>query len=206
MNSIRRTFCTTREAAELLGISLRTAQLWAESGLLEAWKTEGGHRRINRESVQRLLASPALHADQHGAKQTTGAITADSPFKILIVEDKEDLQKLYEFNLRLWPLKPRVTVAENGFQALIKLGVEKPDLLIADLFMPDFDGFSMLKAIRGVHEFDDLAIVVVTGLSADDVSARGGVPAGIPVFPKPIPFGELQRFAGELASKKRLSP
>ena len=49
-------FCTTREAAELLNVSLRTAQLWVEKGLLEAWKTSGGHRRISRQSIESLLA------------------------------------------------------------------------------------------------------------------------------------------------------
>ena len=47
---------STREAAQLLGISLRTAQLWVESGVLRAWKTAGGHRRILRASVEAVLA------------------------------------------------------------------------------------------------------------------------------------------------------
>ena len=59
---IQKSFCTTREAAEILGISLRTAQLWVESGQLEAWKTEGGHRRIARVSIERLLANPPVPA------------------------------------------------------------------------------------------------------------------------------------------------
>mgnify|MGYP000630290012 CR=1 FL=1 len=44
-------FLTTREAAQVLGVSLRTTQLWVENGQLDAWKTEGGHRRISRASV-----------------------------------------------------------------------------------------------------------------------------------------------------------
>ena len=46
--------CTTRQAAEALGVALRTAQLWTESGRLRAWKTEGGHRRILVASVKEL--------------------------------------------------------------------------------------------------------------------------------------------------------
>ena len=39
---------STREAAEQLGVALRTVQLWVEAGVLPAWKTAGGHRRISR--------------------------------------------------------------------------------------------------------------------------------------------------------------
>ena len=52
--------CSTRDAARLLGISVRTAQLWVEEGRLRAWKTPGGHRRILVESVDRLLDEQRL--------------------------------------------------------------------------------------------------------------------------------------------------
>lgn len=45
-SAIKKSFCTTREAAGLLGVSVGTVQLWVESGLLQAWKTSGGHRRV----------------------------------------------------------------------------------------------------------------------------------------------------------------
>lgn len=46
---------TTANAAELLGVSVRTAQLWVESGQLPSWKTPGGHRRIPRQAVLDLI-------------------------------------------------------------------------------------------------------------------------------------------------------
>jgi excisionase family DNA binding protein len=46
---------TTRDAADLLGISVSTAQKWIESGALESWKTPGGHRRMRRSAVVALL-------------------------------------------------------------------------------------------------------------------------------------------------------
>ena len=49
---------TTAKAAELLGVSTRTAQLWVESGQLPSWKTPGGHRRIPRQAVLDLIENP----------------------------------------------------------------------------------------------------------------------------------------------------
>ena len=45
---------TTREAALLLGVSLRSIQLWAEAGTLQAGRTPGGRRRIRTSDVHVL--------------------------------------------------------------------------------------------------------------------------------------------------------
>ncbi len=37
-----REFCSTTEAAQMLGVSLGTVQQMVENGLLDAWKTAGG--------------------------------------------------------------------------------------------------------------------------------------------------------------------
>ena len=50
---------TTREAAALLGIAVSTAQQWIENGLLPAWKTPGGHRRVRLSAVSALLRERA---------------------------------------------------------------------------------------------------------------------------------------------------
>jgi len=50
---------TTREAASLLGIAVSTAQQWIENGLLPAWKTPGGHRRVRLSAVHALLRERA---------------------------------------------------------------------------------------------------------------------------------------------------
>ena len=50
---------TTREAARLLGIAVSTAQQWTENGVLPAWKTPGGHRRVRLSAVGALLRERA---------------------------------------------------------------------------------------------------------------------------------------------------
>lgn len=55
---------TTAQAAEALGVSLRTIQLWCESGKLNAKRTPGGHRRIP-------VAAVAAIRHSMGASSTT---------------------------------------------------------------------------------------------------------------------------------------
>lgn len=207
---VQKTFCTTREAAELLGISLRTAQLWVESGLLEAWKTNGGHRRIDRQSVERLIAKPTEQERQSVTLQAptpTPRIVPSlpaQPLNVLVVEDEPALRRIYELTLARWPLRPNVESAADGYEALLRIGHLKPDLLITDLRMPGMDGFRMLRTIRSMQELSAMNIVVVTGLHPEEITDLGGLPEGIPVLPKPIPFPQLLQIAEAIAAKRHL--
>lgn len=87
---IPKTFCTTREATELLGVSLRTAPTRAERGWLKARKTGGGHRRITRQVIERLLANPAVRAVPAIQKQFADDLwptAALAPFSFLVADE-----------------------------------------------------------------------------------------------------------------------
>jgi Iap family predicted aminopeptidase len=51
-------------------------------------------------------------------------------------------------------------------------------------------------------ELDSMAIVVVTGLDAEDIADHGGLPSGIPVLPKPVPFSRLREIADRVAAER----
>lgn len=203
--NIPKTFVTTKEAASLLGVALRTVQIWADSGLLSYWKTTGGHRRIPLESVERLLDSRGsperLFLTEVGSSKPAAGSGQNEPLRILVVEDEPTLLRLYRLQLAKWPLQPEITTAQNGFEALVRMGRTQPDLLIADLVMPEMDGFQMLQTLYSMPDLDAMEMVVVTGLNADDIAKRGGLPEGISVLSKPIPFPELERIAESLAVK-----
>ncbi|MEL7312983.1 MAG: excisionase family DNA-binding protein, partial [Pseudomonadota bacterium] len=110
----------TRRAAEVLGVSVRTVQLWVENGTLSAWKTPGNHRRILKSSVDRVLAE----------RTSTVQVEVQEPRDILVVEDELAMQAYYEAMLEL--LRPDVAVrfASNGFDALVEFGRSEPALML----------------------------------------------------------------------------
>lgn len=88
---------STREASEILGVSLRTVQLWVDSGVLEAWKTAGGHRRVSRASVEALLRGGATR----GYETETGAASMPPPMLAYQpIFDKENRPFGYELLYR----------------------------------------------------------------------------------------------------------
>jgi excisionase family DNA binding protein len=197
MNQPTTIYCTTREAAEMLGVSLRTVQLWAESGLIEAWKTEGGHRRISRASVQRLL--------QGGNYPLPKLAVPEQRFerlKVLVVEDDSVLLKLYKTVIASWNLPIDLITAGNGVEGLIRVGRDTPDLMITDLSMPGMDGFELIRSLATSSFREGMEIVAVTGLDAAEVVARGGLPEGVRQFPKPVPFAELRAIVAGMLERR----
>lgn len=73
---------TSREAAKILGVSITTAQMWMESGMLASWKTPGGHRRTRLSSVMTLIGHqevPSAHEEigQPGPAGTFGQTSVE---------------------------------------------------------------------------------------------------------------------------------
>jgi excisionase family DNA binding protein len=182
---------STREAAERLGVALRTVQLWVESGVLPAWKTAGGHRRISRTAVERLIEERrnALAGDERSEPVDPNAL-----FKVMVVEDEPQLLQLLIMVIKGWELPLEVSGARDGFDALLQMGRSCPDLLITDLNMPGMDGFKMIASLRAQGAaFGAMDIVVVTALTEAEIAQRGGLPDGVRVFHKPVPYDHIEQ-------------
>lgn len=196
---------STREAAERLGVALRTVQLWVEGGVLPAWKTAGGHRRISRVAVERLLEErrAALAGGGEPVAGDTGGAAAGR-IQVLLVEDEPQQRELLGMVIRGWGLPIDLRSASDGFDALLQIGRDCPDLLVTDLRMPGMDGFRMVAALRGVGQgYDGMDIVVVTAMSASDIAARGGLPPDVRVFEKPVRYELLEQLVRERIARRQ---
>ncbi|MDN4036210.1 response regulator [Massilia sp. YIM B02443] len=185
-------YCSTKEAAAVLGVSHRTVQLWVENGTLQAWRTAGGHRRITLESVNRLVDGrrAAIGGGANQSSAPAAAATSGKP-RVLVVDDDPLMLRLYELEMAGWGLDMDLIKAHNGFEALIRIGECRPDLLVSDLNMPGMDGFRMIRTLREDSGTVGMNVIVVSGLDRATIKAMG-LPSDIPVFPKPVPFNELR--------------
>lgn len=169
-------YCSTTDAARLLGLSVGTVQTMVEDGRLVAWKTSGGHRRISLAAVQQLASA------QHAA----ASLPTSDRLSVYVVEDDSTLLLAYEKMLQRWQLPLTVKMFDNGLDALLQLGQQAPHLLILDLEIPFLDGFEMLKRIRAFTGEKPAHIMVVSGLPASALQ-QNPVLDGLVVVPKPLP-------------------
>ncbi|MFE0724558.1 response regulator transcription factor [Streptomyces rochei] len=66
--------------------------------------------------------------------------------RLLLVEDEPTLRELLSASLRLAGFQ--VIPAETGAQALASVREERPDLIVLDVMLPDFDGFEVARRLR----------------------------------------------------------
>ena len=165
---------TTAQAAKLLGVSPQTVQKWVDAGYLPAWKTVGGHRRLDADAVDRMVASRRMPGNEARG------------FSMMLVEDNPVTAALLEAQLR--DLRPGASlrIFGDGFSALLDAGRDAPDVLITDIDLPGLDGLAMIRQLRENPATQRMRIVLITTHSSEDVARFGVVPDGVPLLYKPV--------------------
>jgi len=109
--------------------------------------------------------------------------------KILIVDDRWQNRSVI-INM-LEPIGFEVIEAENGQEALEKVGQEQPNLVITDLTMPVMNGFEMTQRLRASEAFKNL-IIIASSASVFSFTRQQSWDAGCNDFiPKPVQSKEL---------------
>lgn len=136
-------FLSTSDAAAALGVSVSTIQGLVESGVLLAWKTRGGHRRIPQDSISALLKHNKPLDMGITLSSEKPAASADLPrnaLDIMIVEDDPFIAQIYKSALSKFAPLFNLRICSDGISALLEIGKQLPDFIILDIDMPNVNG------------------------------------------------------------------
>jgi CheY-like chemotaxis protein len=84
---------------------------------------------------------------------------------ILVVEDDEDLRRLFRTALTLSGYD--VEEAGDGLEALQKLDHSPPDLVVLDVMLPQFSGLIVQQELAAHVLTREIPVVIITGSGAD---------------------------------------
>jgi len=115
-------------------------------------------------------------------------------FKILLVDDDKAVLELMKAALTI-ERHYMVELAHDGNEALIKIGVYNPDLLILDIFMPKMDGVEVCRAIQRQPGLKDMKIMILTGYPEHEKVDKVAEMGFTKVVTKPF---QLEKFMKEV--------
>ena len=111
--------------------------------------------------------------------------------KILLVDDsKTELHHLSEL---LGKRGFEVRTAENGEDAMKRLGEETPDLILMDVVMPGQNGFQLTRAITRDPRFVDVPVIMLSSKDGLFDKARGRMVGSEDYLTKPFTKEQLLR-------------
>jgi signal transduction histidine kinase/CheY-like chemotaxis protein len=119
---------------------------------------------------------------------------------VMVVDDNADMRE----HLRsVLSKRFNIVTANNGMDALQKLGVETPDLILSDIMMPVMDGTGLLKEIRSNKATANIPVIFLTARAGEESKIEGWEIGADDYLVKPFSSRELvSRVASQIYTKK----
>lgn len=119
---------------------------------------------------------------------------------VLVVEDEEDVLKIFSEQLKLWGYNP--IIATSGEEGLRKFNATPIDLVISDIKMPGMDGIALLHEI--LKKDKQAIVILVTGYPSIDTAVQSMKDGAYDYLTKPLHIGELKIRIERALEKKRM--
>ncbi len=150
---------TTGEIAAFCSVTINAVKKWISTGKLDAYRTPGGHYRVRRDEFRSFVGRYRLDIKDELFPEKK---------KILIVDDEPATLEYLKGAIESMAGPYIIETARDGYEALIKVGHFKPDLLIMDIRMPRIDGFEVCRRLRLDAVTRDTMILAVTAYGKED--------------------------------------
>lgn len=141
---------TTFEAANICNANITSIKNWIDQGELKAFRTPGGHYRIERHVLDDFL-------NRHGmpnpfAERERRRILLVHPDEALLSELRDNFGTKHEYDS-----------TDDAVDALLKIGQWKPDAAIVDSRIEDLDVVGLCERVREHVDLRPVHLVVVHG-------------------------------------------
>ncbi|MFT5083500.1 MAG: excisionase family DNA binding protein [Lentisphaeria bacterium] len=177
--TIQKDYLTPKETADMLRVSPITIRVWAQKGFLAASTTVGGHRRFERDEVERFARDKGIE------------LVRNTAVRALIVDDDDDHRELVVDVIMEFLPDVVLETAKDGFEAGQKIGTFRPTVVILDLMMPGVDGFKVCRTIKQSEATAHVRVIGMTGFLTDENVRKVKFAGAELCMEKPLNFARL---------------
>lgn len=172
---------TTGEAADICKVSQQTIIRCFDSGRLDGFRVPGSKfRRIPRQSLVKFMKDNRI---------PLGAIESGKR-KVLIVDDDTEIVELI-VNILEKDGRFETKTASSGYEAGIVTQQFRPEIILLDYMLPDVNGNIVCQTIKKNPEFENIKIIIVSGVVKQDEIAQLLKSGAEDFIKKPFDVGEL---------------
>lgn len=153
---------TTGEAAEICRVSQQTIIRCFDAGRLEGFRVPGSRfRRIPRQNLVKFMKENNIPLDSIESGKR----------KVLVVDDDAEIVELVVEILER-DGRFEVKTASSGYEAGMATERFRPELILLDYMLPDVNGNMVCQTIRRNPEFENIKIIIVSGVVKEDEIAQ----------------------------------
>lgn len=149
---------STHDVAKICCVTPTTVIRWIEDGLIPAFKTVGGHRRVRREDLEKVCRERSIPFNLP---------TGTEVGRILVIDDEPVVLELVRDVVKELSHKFEVAVAKDAFDAGRLVVSFRPQLIFLDLMMPGVDGFEVCARLKKDPATTNTEIIAITGYYTD---------------------------------------
>jgi len=149
---------TTGEAAAICKVSQQTIIRCFDAGRLEGFRIPGSKfRRIPRQSLIKFMKENNIPLENLETGKKRVLVVDDDPEIVELIMDV--LVRDGRFDIR---------TASSGYDAGILTEQFRPDVILLDYMLPDVNGNIVCQTIRRNPEFENIRIIIVSGVIKQD--------------------------------------
>jgi excisionase family DNA binding protein len=170
---------TVFKASQYCNVSPKTIINWIDSGHIKAYKTVGGHRRINKVDLEVFMTKQGIPIPKDESVGTKR--------KILVVDDDPIIVETIVQALE-----------EDEFEAGLQVTHFAPHLLILDIMMPDIKGYEVCRKIKENPDTQATKIIVLSAYLDEEKFKKMKDHGADACFSKPFPLPQLKEEVARL--------
>jgi len=188
----RRLGVSQEELARAIGVSFATVNRW-----------ENGHTRPSK-AAERLLRDFLQRVELEKALQPPlgEATDAEDRVRVLIVDDDEMVLNALRRTLEHYRHLFEISTAMDGYEAGVKTGTFRPDVVVLDIYLPGMNGFEVCRFLKSQPETAHIKVIAVTGYGTESTLREIREAGADAVLLKPIDVMHFLRVLHQLAGTK----
>ncbi len=178
-------YVSSHAIAKLIGASPSAVLNWIDGGLLPCYRTPGGHRRVRTGALIQFLRENEMPVPR--------SLVGVS--RLLVVDDDKGVLRSVKRLIKKRVPALTVETSEGAMDALLKIGIFRPDAVLVDAYMPGMNGVELCEKLRSNTETEHMTVVALSGKVTRKLEEQLLTAGAVAVLGKPL---DSQKLLGAL--------